>query len=123
MIVGIGTDIVQIERIKHLLLEYGNMFVDRILHINEREIFYKLADKLNINYLAKRFAGKEAFSKAIGSGIGEVVSFNDIAILNDNMGRPELFVNREDVICSKYKVHISLSDDYPIALAFVVVSI
>jgi holo-[acyl-carrier protein] synthase len=123
MIVGIGTDIVQIDRIKKLFDKYQEAFLVKNFHPKERECFLALPLEKSISYLAKRFAGKEAISKAFGSGIGSGLAFKDIAILNDEFGAP--YVEISSSIAKKLgknKIHISLSDDYPIAVAFAVIS-
>lgn len=122
MIYGIGSDIVNIKRIERLLIAYGNRFINRILSPYEISQFKK---KNSPSYLARRFAGKEAFSKAIGTGIGKPLRFNDITIFNNDLGKPEIRI--EDMtkihILKKYQnIHISLSDDYPMAIAFVLIS-
>lgn len=123
MIVGIGTDIVQIDRIKKIYDKYKYTFLEKNFHPKECEYFFTLDASKAISYLAKRFAAKEAIAKAFGSGIGNNLSFKDIAILNDKLGAPyvEIFSDNSKDITDK-KIHISLSDDYPIAIAFVVIS-
>jgi holo-[acyl-carrier protein] synthase len=123
MIVGIGTDIIQIDRIKKLFDKYQEAFLVKNFHPKECEFFSNLSQEKSISYLAKRFAGKEAVSKAFGSGIGAGLAFKDIAILNDEFGAPYVEISSalgENL--AKNKIHISLSDDYPIAVAFVVIS-
>ena len=69
MIVGIGTDVVSIERIRGVLERHGQRFVDRVLTPEERARFARAGDRIKASHLAKRWAAKEAFSKAIGTGI------------------------------------------------------
>lgn len=123
MIIGIGTDVVQIDRIEKIYDKYKNSFLAKNFHPKECEYFFTLKTPKTIAYLAKRFAGKEAIVKAFGSGIGNNFAFKDIAILNDEFGSPyvEIFRNNNKVFIDK-KIHISLSDDYPIAVAFAVIS-
>ncbi|MDP5110091.1 MAG: holo-ACP synthase [Rickettsiaceae bacterium] len=123
MIIGIGTDVVQIDRIEKIYDKYKNNFLAKNFHPKECEYFFTLKAPKTISYLAKRFAGKEAIVKAFGSGIGSNFAFKDIAILNDEFGAPyvEIFRNNNKVFIDK-KIHISLSDDYPIAVAFAVIS-
>lgn len=123
MIVGIGTDVVQIDRIEKIYDKYKDAFLEKNFHPKECEYFYTLESSKAISYLAKRFAGKEAIAKAFGSGIGNSLAFKDIAILNDKLGAPyvEIFSNHAKDFTDK-KIHISLSDDYPIAIAFVIIS-
>jgi holo-[acyl-carrier protein] synthase len=122
-IVGIGTDIVQIPRIENLYQKFGDQFLYKNYHELEIKEFFKLNTEKRCFFLAKRFAAKEAVSKAFGCGIGNELKFKDIAILNDVSGAPivKTFSSSiEDL--SSYFIHISLSDDYPIAVAFALVT-
>ena len=75
------------------------------------------------NYIAKRFAAKEAFSKAIGQGIGKKFKFKDIEIFKDSVtGRPFFSEKTLDVVGKNIIAHLSMSDDDPIAIAYVVLS-
>lgn len=116
---GIGTDIVSIKRISGLYKEFGDKFVQRILSNEEIKKFKAFKRKADaIGYLAKRFAGKEAVAKAFGTGIGKL-SFTDISILNDGVGKPYVVISRQSSVVSK-NIHISLSDEkagYAIAFA------
>lgn len=116
MIVGIGCDIVAIKRIESSLNTHGDKFLNK--NFSHAEISNSPDNKkLKSSYYAKRFAGKEAFSKALGSGIGGNVEFKEIEILNEVSGKPY-------VKCDKfpnYSIHISLSDEKDSALAFVVI--
>ncbi len=129
MIYGIGTDIVYISRIEELINRYSIKFINRILGVNERLIYQRLSKKQQANFIAKRFAGKESVAKAIGSGIGSFLSFCDIEILNNQFGKPKVTIKEADKIVlgriklTKYKIDISLSDNYPVAIAFVIISI
>lgn len=89
MIKGIGLDIVEINRIKQLY-ERNPRFAERILTPSERNAFERLESKRKIEWLAGRFAAKEAFVKALGTGIGHACSFMDISVQNDDHGKPEL---------------------------------
>jgi len=123
MIIGIGTDIVQIPRIERILDKFGDVFLLRILHPKEYTKINTLKTEVKSNYLAKRFAAKEAISKALGSGISGGIRFKDIAIINDDMGKPIAYLEGNFAPkMSDYKIDVSLSDDYPIAVAFVVIS-
>lgn len=123
MIVGIGTDIVQIDRIEKIYSKYKQAFLEKNFHPKECKYFFTLEHSMAISYLAKRFAGKEAISKAFGTGVGKNLSFKDIAILNNELGAPyvEISSNCDEDLTDK-KIQISLSDDYPIAIAFVIIS-
>lgn len=114
MISGIGIDIVELKRIKYIS-ERQKRFVDRILTTKEKEIYNELSDKRKIEFLAGRYAAKEAFSKAYGTGIGEDVSFLDIEIITNQKGKPS--------ICSPLTdgVHLSISHSADYAVAQVVI--
>ena len=112
-IMGIGTDIVQIPRIEKLLKKYGDSFARKILGQEELEKFFSIIDSKKSAFLAKRFAAKEAVSKALGCGISSRCSFKDIQIKNLPTGVPIAQLRN-----SKEKFLISISDDYPIAIAF-----
>ncbi len=122
MIAGIGVDIIDIKRINETFNKFGNKFAKRILTDEELNQFIK--KKSSSAYLAKRFAAKEAVTKALGTGIG-IVSFKDIAIINNRAGAPEviLFGNALELCDQKQvtNVKISLSDEIDYAVAFVVI--
>lgn len=121
MIYGIGTDIVNISRIKKVFNKDPSGLISRILSKQEQEVIETISDNdRKISYLAKRFAGKEALSKALGSGIGKDIAFKDISILNDSIGKP--FIQLEKPLEDQVKIDLSLSDDHPFALAFVIIS-
>lgn len=123
MIVGIGTDIVNIERIERIFQKYGDAFLKKNFHQLEIEKVNNLISSSKAAYLAKRFAGKEAFAKAVGSGIGKEIAFCDIAIINDDLGAPKIVISDGKLPrILEYNINISLSDDYPFAVAFVVIS-
>ena len=80
-IFGVGIDIVQIGRIERSLAKHGDQFIKKILHPNERALIHTMKNKAR--YLAKRFAAKEAFAKALGTGIVEGVTLPRIEVIND----------------------------------------
>lgn len=123
-IVGVGSDIVNINRIEAIYNKFGTSFLDKNFDLSEIEILNNLSSKHKVRYLAKRFAGKEAVAKAFGLGIGKL-AFKDIIILNDENGRPYVtFSKRNDAEQkNQFKIDISLSDDEPFAVAFVVISV
>lgn len=96
MITGIGLDITEIERIKKIQAK-TRKFEERILTDNERIQFHELSKDRQIEYLAGRFAAKEAFSKARGTGIGKNCSFQDIEILKEPSGKPILYFKGVEV--------------------------
>ena len=124
-IFGIGTDIVNISRIKKLLNK-NKKFKNRIFSINE--IKYCETRKNKFASYSKRFAAKEAFSKALGIGISKGISFNEISINNNKNGAPFFeLIGKTKVIVknltkSKNKIYLSLSDEKKYALAMVVIS-
>ena len=87
-IFGIGTDIVNIKRIEKILKKKNNNFKNRIF--SNREIIYCDNKKNPSSYYAKRFAAKEAFTKALGTGINKGISLKDIEIFNDSLGKPKI---------------------------------
>lgn len=111
MIKGIGLDIVEIARIKELM-NRTDKFQQRILSERELEIFHQLSEKRKYEFLAGRFAAKEAFAKANGTGIREGCEFQQIEILNDELGKPELYFHGQAV---KGFVSITHSRDYAAA--------
>lgn len=122
MIVGIGTDIVSIERIQGVLDRHGERFVKRVLTPAERPRFERT--KLKANHLAKRWAAKEAFSKAIGTGIHAPFTWQSITVGRDAKGKPLVIPNSamESHLQSMgvTRAHVSLTDDAGVAVAFVV---
>jgi len=122
MIFGIGTDIVDYARIETMWARYGDRFAARVL--SERETSDYQASTDASRFLAKRFAAKEAFAKAVGSGLREPVSLSRISVTHDGLGKPVLQfdeVLRSHLaqlgICSH---HLSISDERNTVIAFVV---
>jgi holo-[acyl-carrier protein] synthase len=109
MIKGIGIDIIELSRIQNILMRQKK-FVDRVLTPGERQKFEELSAARKVEFLAGRFAAKEAFSKANGTGIGAELSFLDIEIENDSYGKP--FIAKPEV-----RAHLSISHsrDYAVA--------
>jgi len=122
-VIGIGTDIVKVPRIKRLLKKRGDSFAKRILHQNEYDIFKN--HNIAANYLAKRFAAKEALSKALGTGIAKGINFEDIEVINDDDGKPHLTLHGEALKIAKQlgvkNTFISLSDEKKYAIAYVII--
>ena len=125
MIFGIGTDIVEVERIRKL--DSLEKFADKILSLNELEVFKSQIDEKQVTFLAKQFAAKEAVSKALGTGIGKDIRFNQIEILRNSDCKP--YLNHDGMITTIFndlgitKTHVSLSDEKKYALAFVILEI
>ncbi len=125
-IYGIGTDIVKVERIKKSIKKKN--FLKRVF--NKDEILKCKQMKKNANCFAKRFAAKEAFSKALGTGIAKGINFNEIVILNKKNGKPFIKllnstkINVEKKLKKKnYRISLSLTDEDNYAVAFVTLSI
>lgn len=125
MIYGIGTDIVNIERMTHILAKNKNGFVRRVLSEHEQALFANKDD--SAAYCAKRFAAKEAFAKALGTGIGRIVSFQDLTVYNNENGKPYFVISeklRLYLVNKNIKqAHLSLSDEKVNAVAFVVLEL
>ena len=96
MITGIGLDLVDLERIKKIL-KNSDKFPKRILSDRELKIFDTLSELRQIEFLAGRFAAKEAFAKARGTGIREGCSFRQIEIINDALGKPIIYFEGAEV--------------------------
>ncbi|MDR2978728.1 MAG: holo-[acyl-carrier-protein] synthase [Rickettsiales bacterium] len=121
MIRGIGTDIVCIPRILKILRKYGEKFLNKVYTEQEIEISRKYnSQEIWAKYFAKRFAAKEAFVKALGSGFSQGITMKDIEIYSDIRGKPHLTISK-DSISKDYIIHLSLSDDGDYATAFVVI--
>ena len=123
-ICGTGTDIANINRIKKSLKNKD--FINRLFDKNEVK---KCSTQINkANCYAKRFAAKEAFSKALGTGISKGLSFKDIEITNNKKGKPILNINGESkkiikkLIKKKFKTFVSLSDEKSHAIASVIIT-
>jgi len=133
MIIGIGIDLVSVARIQDLILKFDEKFLNKIFTKEENNCAKKFLIS-NENFLprslfyAKRFAAKEAFSKALGLGIGRGVNFLDIQIENNSLGAPQikLLNGKEEFIknhfkCSEFAIHLSLTDENPYASAYVII--
>ena len=125
-IFGVGTDIVKTNRIKKLLSRKN--ILEKIF--NKEEIIKCKKIKKTTNCFAKRFAAKEAFSKALGTGISKGINFNQIIVLNEKNGKPfiKLIENTKKNVEKKlrkknYKISLSLTDEDEYAVAFVTISI
>ena len=122
MIVGIGTDIVCIERTEAMLMRQGDAIARRILADQEWQQFQ--AAKQPAAFLAKRFAAKEATAKAFGTGFRDGLSLQHIIVTNNELGQPAIhFKYRAAELAKELKVqqhHISLSDEQSYAIAYVI---
>ncbi len=128
MIIGIGSDIIAIARIKRLLMRNKQPFLQKIFNPTEILMLDNITNSVRLaGYIANRFAAKEAFAKALGTGIGQYVAFKDISILKNSQGKPyfefsqnlKLFLQQNHG--EKIKAHLSMSDESEYAQAFVVI--
>ena len=124
-IFGVGTDIVRVSRIKNSLK--NKFFLSRIFNKDEVEKCKK--NKNWTNCFAKRFAAKEAFSKALGTGISKGVNFNEIIVLNERNGKPYIkLIDKTKKIVEKkikrkkYVISLSIADEKNYAVAFVTIT-
>lgn len=122
MIYGVGTDLVEIRRIERVLQRFGNRFARRILCEPELKRF--LVHRQPVAYLAKRFAAKEAFAKALGTGIHAPANWHGVWVVNLRSGKPMLefsselreFLHQRKIL----KSHLSLTDENEMACATVI---
>ena len=125
MIYGVGTDIVKISRIQEM--KSLSAFAEKILSSKEMKIASSFNEKRLIKFLAKQFAGKEAVSKAFGTGIRKPILFKDIEILRDENGKPLLNplggVKKTMINLGISKSHVSLVDENDYAIAFAILEL
>ncbi len=122
-IFGIGIDLCEIQRVEDSLDKLGERFADKILAPQEKKTY--LSHKFKGRFLAKRFAAKEAFAKALGTGISEGVTLPDIEVTNDPKGKPEIRLhgeasNKVNLIAGA-SIHLSISDEKHYAIAQVII--
>lgn len=122
MIKGIGLDIVELERISSLYTRQPN-FESRILVRAELEQCARYAPNRKIEYLAGRFAAKEAFAKALGTGIGQQFTWHDIAILNEDSGAPHIHWTSAGKEQPEFTMHLSISHSSEFAVAQVILEL
>ena len=123
-ILGIGVDIIKNKRIKSLLKNKN--FIKRTFGKKEVQLSKKISNK--DLYFAKRFAAKESFAKALGTGFRNNLNFKDIEILNDKIGKPYYFksikidnIVRQKFNIKKYNLFLSISDEKDYSIAFTIV--
>ena len=126
MIIGLGNDICNIERIEQSYKKFGQHFIKRCFGKNEQKELQQIADeKKFFSSLAKRFAAKEAFSKALGTGFRNGLAWAEIEILHEKDGQPKVCLCEKTEQLAKEKgakkIFVSLSDDYPFAQAVVII--
>ncbi len=130
MIIGTGTDLIDIRRVEKTLARFGARFIERCFTAEEiAKAERRRAAGTHIATYAKRFAAKEAMSKALGTGFNQGVFMKDIGVVNDPLGRPTLhltggaLVRLNSLIPPGHRpaIHLSLTDEPPIAKAFVLI--
>ncbi|ACQ52646.1 holo-ACP synthase [Clostridium botulinum] len=124
MIYGIGTDITEIRRIEKAITRNKN-FINKLFTKNEMDLWEKKNFKLE--FIAGRFAAKEAISKALGTGIRDF-NFKDIEIINDELGKPQVILKpkAENIIrkiSKSYKIHLSISHEKEYAIAYALLEV
>ncbi len=122
MILGVGTDLLDAERIRDGLARFGEHYADRLLAPAEHAAYY--ASRNPARFLAKCFAAKEAFAKAAGTGLRPPVTLRNIAVLRDAQGKPHIECAPELAGWLAARGigahHVSLSDEGDFVLAFVI---
>lgn len=127
MIAGVGLDVVELERIAGIMAGSSKeRFAARILTAQERSRWSALPERRALEFIAGRFAAKEAAAKALGCGIGRVVGFHDIELLSDSQGKPvcslsEAAVTRLNWTDKPFHVHVAISHERSLAAATVIV--
>lgn len=128
MIVGVGLDLLDISRVERLWHRgLGERLMARVLTLNERALVSGRQERI-VEFVAGRFAAKEAVAKALGVGIGRQVGFHDIEILRNNAGKPVCVLSaqaeerlREAGWCPPWRIHLSISHSQAMAGAYVVI--
>lgn len=127
LIIGLGSDLIDIRRIERSLERYGERFTERVF----TEIEQAKSDRRRnraASY-AKRFAAKEACSKALGTGLSNGVYWRDMGVVNDRFGKPTMKLTNgaakrlAEMMPNGYEphIHVTITDDHPLAQAFVVI--
>lgn len=127
MIIGLGSDLIDIRRVEKSLSRFGDRFTNRVFTQIEQNKSDKRRNRA-ASY-AKRFAAKEACSKALGTGISRGVFWRDMGVVNDRSGKPTMALTNgaakrlAEMIPSGYHpiVHVTITDDFPLAQAFVII--
>ena len=127
MIIGIGSDLIDIRRVEKSIERFGERFTHRCFTEIERARSDQRANR-SASY-AKRFAAKEACSKALGTGIAQGVFWKDMGVVNLRSGKPTMILTGgaalilEAMLPAGHKpaIHLTITDDYPLAQAFVII--
>ena len=124
MIIGVGSDIVEIDRIAKIIQRNGS-FVNRILTQREQANLINKSPERTVEFLAGRFAAKEAVAKALGTGIGSQLGFQEIEIIPEPNGKPTVQLSQrvlsEHSLADRGYVHVSISHSRAFAIAHVVI--
>ena len=122
--VGIGVDIIDNKRFKKLIKD--NKFINRIFSKKEISVSKKKLNK--INFFSNRFAAKESFAKALGTGFRNKLNFKDIEIINDNLGKPFYLINnkikqiiKKNKKIANFELFLSISDEKDYSVAFTII--
>ena len=122
--VGIGVDIIDNKRFKKLIKD--KKFINRIF--SKKEIFASKKTLNKINFFSKRFAAKESFVKALGTGFRNKLNFKDIEIVNDNLGKPFYLINnkikqiiKKNKKIANFELFLSISDEKDYSVAFTII--
>lgn len=130
MIFGIGTDLIEIERVRAVDSRHGERFAERILGSRELERYRSRrarSEERGIKYLATRFAAKEAISKALGLGMRQPMTWRAVEIVNDAAGRPVPFISgvelRKFAERRRLRLHVSVTDERGYAMAYAIAEV
>ena len=127
MIIGLGSDLIDIRRIEKSIERYGDRFINRVFTPVEQVKSDRRKNRA-ASY-AKRFAAKEACCKALGTGISNGVFWRDMGVVNDKSGKPTMMLTNgaakrlAEIMPNGYEplVHVTITDDFPLAQAFVII--
>lgn len=133
MILGVGIDLLNTYRVKRLFNKFSdNKFAKKILSTHEMDVFNNIIDiDKKINFLAKKFSSKESLLKAIGIGLGRGIGLTDISILNDELGKPSIVLNKyaSEFLSKMYNIdynnivfNISITDESNLINSIVIIS-
>ena len=133
MILGVGIDLLNVYRVKRLFNKFSdNKFANKILSTHEMDVFNNIIDIYKkINFLAKKFSSKESLLKAIGIGLGRGIGLTDISILNDELGKPSIVLNKyaSEFLSKMYNIdynnivfNISITDESNLINSIVIIS-
>ncbi|MEX2104240.1 MAG: holo-ACP synthase [Bacilli bacterium] len=124
MIIGTGIDIIELERIEQILKRQGKPFINRILTEDEQLRIPHLRNR-RVEYVAGRFSAKESLAKAIGVGIGTHLSWHDILIMPNSLGKPEIMLSEkaQGLIPPHSRIHLTLSHSKYYCVSHVIIEL